>query len=522
MQEKPERKILILTGRLCARKIAESLEGIDAEVLELPIDVASLMTSNLIRSELARHDLSRYAFILVPGRAREDLDKLECTLGVPFYLGPVHFNDVRLVLENLSEQQLSKRDPADLVLKGLLARKAKDLFEKARMVPAEPSPSSVLIGSGDSRIAVGRSFPPSIIAEIVDLPRKSTSTVLQEAQTMAASGASIIDLGMIPGEDHPELIRSMVPVIQQATCVPVSVDTMREEEILAAADAGADLILSICGETLDLVPSIEPPVVLVPLEDPQTGRPRSRSEKLRLLARYSGVLEGHDVIVDPLLEPIGLGFSESLRAFMDIQGSLPDRPSLMGLANAVELADVDSIGMNATLAAIAVESGVNLLLTTEASPKTQGSVAEISKACQMMFYSVHNHVPPKNLGIDLLMYKEKIRRSYPVRLPARKIRASPTTHGGAGSSQQFHIVLLDGHIHAVCHLGKDRIDIIGTSANEIGDELRLQGLLPDPRHALYVGTELAKAELALAMGRSYIQDEPLLGGDRNGKEAGNC
>jgi hypothetical protein len=66
-----------------------------------------------------------------------------------------------------------------------------------------------------------------------------------------------------------------------------------------------------------------------------------------------------------------------------------------------------------------VENGIGLLLTTEASPKTNGSVSELSKACQMMFSSMLNHVPPKNLGIDLLMYKEKTRRSYPVRLPGR-------------------------------------------------------------------------------------------------------
>jgi len=523
MQGKPERKVLILTGRLCASKIGESLGGSKAEVLELPIDVASLMTSRLIRSELAHRDLSGYDFVLVPGATKENLDELERALGVPFYRGPMHFNDIPLVLENLNEQQLSKRDPADLVMRDILANRTKDLFEKARIIPAQLPPSSILVGSGDSRIAVGGPFPPSIIAEVVDVPRKSASTILQEAQALVGSGASIVDLGMIPGEDHPDLIRSMVPLIQGATGAPVSVDTMREEEILAAADGGADLILSICGETLDLVPSIEAPIVLVPLESPRGERPRSSLDKLQLLARYSDALEGHAVVVDPLLEPIGLGFSESLHAFMDLHASLAGRPSLMGIANAVELADVDSIGMNATLAAMAVESQISLLLTTEASPKTQGSVGELSKALQMMFYSQQNHVPPKNLGMDLLMYKEKVRRSYPVRLPPRKIRASPTPPCSAGIPERsFHIVVLDSHIHAICNLGKNQIDIIGRSTEEIGDELRLQGLLPDSRHALYLGKELAKAELALAMGRSYTQDEPLLESERNAKETRDC
>ncbi len=510
MSSRPERRVLVLTGRLCSRKIAELLAGQNVDVLELPIDVACLMTSRLIQSELARRDLSRYDFVLLPGAVRLDLEELERIFSVPFYLGPIHYSDLPLILEALDEQELSRCVPADLLMKERLKERVTELFAKARRISGELPASSILIGSGDSRIPVGRPFPPSIIGEIVDLPRKSTSAILQEAQLLAASGAAIVDLGMTPGEDHPELIRSMVPLVRQTTGTPVSVDTMREKEILAAADAGADLILSVCGETLDLVASLEPPVVVVPLEAAAGPRPGSSSERLELLARYSEALGDHDVIVDPLLDPIGLGFSESLRSFLELPSRVPDRPSLMGVANVVELADVDSIGMNATLAAIAVESGVSLLLTTEASPKTRGSVSELRRACLMMFYSVRNRVPPKNLGMDLLMCKEKMIRSYPVALPSKRVRASAPAKNHAGNARQcFHIVVLDSHIHVICRLPDGEVDVIGTSAEEIANELAAQGLLPDPGHALYLGKELAKAELALAMGRSYIQDEPL-------------
>jgi dihydropteroate synthase len=92
----------------------------------------------------------------------------------------------------------------------------------------------------------------------------------------------------------------------------------------------------------------------------------------------------------------------------------------------------------------------------------------------------------------------------------------------SASEPSFHIVTLDSHIHTICQAGKDQVDIIGKSVEEIGDELQLRGLLPGPRHALDVGKELARAELALAMGRSYIQDEPLLDGEHDAMETGDC
>jgi dihydropteroate synthase len=49
--------------------------------------------------------------------------------------------------------------------------------------------------------------------------------------------------------------------------------------------------------------------------------------------------------------------------------------------------------------------------------------------------------------------------------------------------------------------GKDATSVYGT--------LIEMGLVTRLDHAAYLGRELAKAEIALKLGRSYIQDQPL-------------
>jgi dihydropteroate synthase-like protein len=284
---------------------------------------------------------------------------------------------------------------------------------------------------------------------------------------------------------------------------------MREVEIITASNAGADLILSICGSTLDLVPSIDTPVVVVPLESPDKERPVETKEKLGMLTRFSERLGDYDIVVDPLIEPIGRGFSESIRAYLELPAHLPNIPTLMGVGNVTELADVDSIGMNAILAAIAVETNTSLLLTTENSSKTRGSVRELQRACQMMFFSREKGVPPKNIGLDLLKFKEKISREYPVEIPREKIMATPHPQSSSLDGGHYHIAIKNSLINTIYRDAEREVDILGKSAKIIAGELEAQGLLPGSMHAFYLGCELTKAEMALQLTRSYLQDKPL-------------
>ena len=77
-----------------------------------------------------------------------------------------------------------------------------------------------------------------------------------------------------------------------------------------------------------------------------------------------------------------------------------------------ELFDADSIGMNALLAGMAMEIGAAIIFTSEHSDKTSGSVREMRRATEMMVLA-KDRPYPKDLGIDLLVLKEKRRRREP-------------------------------------------------------------------------------------------------------------
>ncbi len=517
-------RVLVLTGRLCLKEIQQSLRDMDVEVMALPIEVASLMTVGMVRSFLQGVDLGGYDFVLLPGMFRDDVQRLAADFETPFFLGPVHHVDIPDVLRNLAHDQLSTRLPADRAMAELLRDKVLSAYRKASSEASEDPPRTVSIGTGKRGVVVGEGFPPRILAEIVAAPRKDAAAILREAKRFARAGADIIDLGMIPGEDNSPFIHSTLPLLKQDPGLPVSVDTMQESEILAAADAGADLILSICGRTLDLVDSIAAPVVVVPMHDPDRGRPRSAVQKIELLRSFDRALEGRAAVMDPLLEPLGMGFSDSLRAYGELK-RLIHRPCLMGIGNVTEMVDADSPGVNAVLVGLALESGASLLLTTENSRKTFGSVREAAIATRMMYYAVRHGLPPKDLGIHLLRYKEKSRRTYPARLPRTRILAAASAGQPIPSSDErpFHILLRGANIHVVCTQDGEEIDVIGRTAASIADELQSRGLLPEARHALYLGGELAKAEIALRTNRSYVQDEAVfdgeLGDDYEGSES---
>ncbi|MFN8709745.1 MAG: dihydropteroate synthase, partial [Planctomyces sp.] len=69
--------------------------------------------------------------------------------------------------------------------------------------------------------------------------------------------------------------------------------------------------------------------------------------------------------IDPILEPIGSGFTASLDRYTRFRRRYPDCPMMMGVGNVTELTEVDSAGVNMLLAAICEELGIQSVLTTQ-------------------------------------------------------------------------------------------------------------------------------------------------------------
>jgi dihydropteroate synthase-like protein len=195
---------------------------------------------------------------------------------------------------------------------------------------------------------------------------------------------------------------------------------------------------------------------------------------------------------------------------------------LIGVANVVELFDADSVGLNALLARLASEVNVSILLVTEKSPKTRGSVAEASAAAKMMFLAKKRNSVPRDLGVDLLVLKEKAEMEAPFisnligdcEVLLSKNQSAPLVVDPCGVFR----VMVDreaGKIVALHYQSSDAAKSIhvvrGENAEAVIGEIMRLGLVSRLDHSAYLGRELAKAEVALRTGRSYVQDAELFG-----------
>jgi len=158
--------------------------------------------------------------------------------------------------------------------------------------------------------------------------------------------------------------------------------------------------------------------------------------------------------------------------------------------------------MNALLAGIAAEVGASVIFTCEHSDKTKGSVCEMRRATEMMVLA-KDRPYPKDLGIDLLILKEKRCRREP---PLEYDSAQPAhpmpdeiTYDPKGN---FRIGIDDDRIVAVVN----KKAIRGRRWQDVLHTILLQGDVSLLDHAGYLGRELYKAELAIRYGRSFEQD----------------
>ncbi|MFQ6053736.1 MAG: dihydropteroate synthase-like protein, partial [Candidatus Bathyarchaeia archaeon] len=325
---------------------------------------------------------------------------------------------------------------------------------------------------------------------------------------------------------NPERIGEIVDAVKGSVACPVSIDTLEPSEIEAAVDAGVDLVLSVDSGNMEEVASTvaEVPVVVLPSNMREGRLPRKAEERVAALmdnigrARDLGL---EKLIADPVLEPaIHPGLMESLTAYRLFRQVDADTPVLCGIGNATEMIDADSPGVNGILAALACEVGANLLFVPELSTKAKGSVWETATAAKMMFLARRRGTVPKDLGIDLLVLKEKRWAETPYDGGAERgvevfeADAYEVFDGDRAGWFKIQVHREEGRIAAI-HFpyGGDEPDAVvkGRNAREVYRTIIREGLVSKLDHAAYLGKELEKAEIALHLGRSYVQDEELFG-----------
>ena len=349
---------LFLTGRLAEpglRKILASIEPCPFtwEVREIGLQVAGLMTAEMLKRRLKPEHIEGFDRIIVPGRCRGDLDALAIQFGKAFERGPDEMKD-------LPRHFGQGRAPADLSRQDVM-----------------------------------------IFAEIVDAPHSSLDKILLRAQGYRRDGAEVIDIGCLPDTPFPQL-EEIVRTLKQEG-FRVSVDSLEVEDLRRGAMAGADYLLSLHEDTLWLADEVDATPILIP----------KNHGDLDSLIRSAQILteKGKPFFVDAILDPIHFGFTDSIVRFQKLRAALPDARIMMGVGNLTELTDADTAGINAILFGIISELRINAVLATEVSPHCKSAVREADAARRMMFAAREEGALPRDFSDSLLMLRS--RRPFP-------------------------------------------------------------------------------------------------------------
>ena len=430
--------ILFLTGKLAEKQLRNILEKMQPNftytVHQLGLKVASLMTTDMVARRLL--DTFGADRIIVPGRCRGSLEALSQTLGLPIDRGPEELKDLP------------------------------QYFGKAAQKPDL------------SRYSL------KIFAEIVDAPNVSVEEVVKRAHYYKKNGADVIDIGCLPSTDFPHM-EAIIQTLKQEGFM-VSIDSLEAEDLLRGAKAGADYMLSLHEGTLWIADEVDAIPIIIP----------EKHEDLASLDRAIKQMQAKKraFIVDPILDPLHFGFTQSIVRYHEVRKNHPDIEMMMGVGNITELTHADTAGMNALLLGICSELDINNILATEVSKHACRAIKEADLARRILFAAKEYDTLPKHIDSGLMALHET--SPFPYSLDEIKELAgqiSDPSYRIQTSAEGVHIFNRDG-LHSA------------TDPFELFPKLQVD---TDGGHAFYLGVELARAEIAWQLGKRFTQDQAL-------------
>lgn len=430
--------ILFLTGRLAEKQLHLILEKMQPEfnftIHQLGVKVAALMTTDMIARRLK--DTFGADRIILPGRCRGDIAALAQQFNLPIERGPEELKDLPQFFGKKSHTY--------------------DLSQ----------------------------YRVKIFAEITDAPDVSIEDVLKRAAYYQQNGADVIDIGCLPNTPFPHMEELIQALKQQGFMV--SIDSLNEHDLLRGAKAGADYMLSLHESSLWIADEVAATPIIIP----------EQHQDLASLDRAIQMLQAkqRNFIVDPILDPIHFGFTQSIVRYQDVRNRHPDIEMMMGIGNITELTHADTAGMNALLLGICSELQINHILATEVSRHACRAIREADLARRIMLTAKNQNSLPKHIHPGLMALHETA--PFPYTLPEIKAFAAQIkdpSYRIQTSQDGLHIYNREGFYSA-------------TDPFELYPQLHVEH---DGGHAFYLGVELARAEIAWQLGKRFTQDQAL-------------
>ncbi|BCU69532.1 dihydropteroate synthase-like protein [Stygiolobus caldivivus] len=488
-------RILLVTGKLASKAVHDVAKKIGAEIIVLDYPVAALMTVDYIAENLKRfrERIKDYDYIIIPGLASGDAKVIEEEVGVKTYKGTEDIHDLPSAVDLIKKgYELSTVYPADKLIQ---LEKRKNIEETLKLLEEQGNYKFEV-----NNVKIPITPPPfRIFLEVnATKPIKNLEEEIEEKRDFI----DVVVLGFPNGHNDLDEVRSKVSAI--AELVPVAIDSASPNELVEGVKAGACFVFNLNEENIDKLELVKKDAsfVVAPFSS------ENRAE-VTIKIYEQAKQRGYDrLILDPIISPPLYGVVDSIVEFRKVRHKVKDEPMLMGVLNVTELIDADSVGVNALMTTIAGELGVANLLIMDKG-KTRGSAIEVKRASQMVGVAMKEHRLPKDLGIDLLILKDKGKRG--IETSSLDLYTPEVVEGHIEPRNMdkgyVKIVKDDRYIYLNWY-GKEKFTLIGNDGLSLGRRL-LEKTAVNPEHALYIGYELAKAEIALNLGKEYIQDKPL-------------
>ena len=438
-----------MTGKLAEVAVRETVEqlslqlGFSYSIQVLPITVAALMTPTWLMRHLSIPE--KATRVILPGHLEQGLDQIRKETNRTIECGP---KDIRDLPTHFGKKRLLEND------------------------------------FGEHSI--------EIIAEINYAARLSNDQLLETALRLVADGADIVDLGCEPGQRW-ETVGDAVKRLRDHS-IRLSIDTFDPWEATEATASGANLVLSVNHTTCEAATQWGKEVVVVPDMSDITRYLQSIETSVNLLSKAAIPFR-----IDPILEPIGCGFAESLERYRTVRQTFPDAPMMMGIGNITELTDCDSAAVNMLLLAICEEWKIYSILTTQVISWAQSCVRECDIARKIVAYAVRHKTPPKKIDQRLVILRDpKVHYYSKTMLQQLAATIKDNNYRILVDREQIHLIAAE-------------VFISGTDPFEMMSRLLElpQSKNVDVSHSFYLGFELAKAMTALTLGKQYDQDVAL-------------
>ena len=481
-------KVIVLTSTT-AKPIIEELvsrsravrEGsLEVVVHALPVAAIGILNARSLAALLRRHPPPRGDLILVPGSVEGDASLVEQALGVPAFKASRDPGLLPVILDHLAEGGRLSRSIA-----------AEDYLRLGR--PRLQFSVAFTIGG----VPVAERGPPLVLAAEIPASAGDPDAL---AERYIGEGAEIIVVGHSGDPGYTRIAEGLVERLSRAG-IPVLAEAPSDEDAGRLVEAGALGVLVSPATALKL-PSRVPGDTVVVVGDRDPGLIGEAVRKLR----EHGFTR---LMADPVVGVPLVDFSATAERYK--LASKLGVPLWFSAANVATSLEADTHGVYAVLASLAAELRASVFLVVEDQYHTIHAAAEARAALDLVADSWARRSPPLGLGASRLLVVKQRSPPPPSHLDPEGARMAPD-YVEPRLEEGYFVISVDHERGLII------VEYRGRDGTRKWAGRRARGLMRTivretgigSEHAAYLGMELYKAELALRLGKTYVQDWEVL------------